>query len=490
MSCNARPLPRGHARLPGQVLGAVIVATALGTLGGCQTMATVGRAIAGIEDPPAAPPPTVAPVVASVPAAPTGSAAPASATAAAPAAASAAPGLAVAPPAPASAPAPVAVPAPLVAAPAAAAPAAAATPPDELVPKLEPLHPGANRMYAMHGRTYWPITDDRPFDERGAAAIIEPRRAGAATASGEPYDPAALSAGHPRLPIPSYARVTHRASGRSVLVRINDRGPVRRDRVIALSEAAARRIGLADGDSVDIVRLTNAEILQMEAARRTAAPVVAAVPAAPAAVAIPVPVAAAPSTAPLEVLVPPVPMPPGSGAPARAAAPTAQPAPVPATTAAVAPPPVPVPPVPAPGAGAASPAAPASRPAEGALRAAPVPSQPTAAPAAAAATPAAAAAAAQAPAPRPTPSGRAPRWAVQIGAFAVQDNADTLSERAARQLASGLSDVPASERTPRVERRGNRFVVLVGDFNDLSRAQAHGLKVGGVLRQNVTVVER
>src|SRR3546814_6167924 len=64
------------------------------------------------------------------------------------------------------------------------------------------------------------------------------------TANGETYDMYAMTAAHPTLPIPSYARVTRASSGKSVIVRINDRGPFHSSRIIDLSYAAAAKLGL------------------------------------------------------------------------------------------------------------------------------------------------------------------------------------------------------------------------------------------------------
>lgn len=121
-------------------------------------------------------------------------------------------------------------------------------------PRVEPLHRFANRPYQVFGKDYVPRTALAPYRERGVASWYGRRYHGGRTSSGEPYDMYAMSAAHPTLPIPSYARVTHLASGRSVVVRINDRGPFHADRVIDLSYVAAARLGIIrDGSAVVMI---------------------------------------------------------------------------------------------------------------------------------------------------------------------------------------------------------------------------------------------
>lgn len=130
-------------------------------------------------------------------------------------------------------------------------------PPDLLatpdaVPRDEPFNPNANRPYVALGRAYVPDTSGAPFHQRGIASWYGRQFQGNRTASGEPYDMFAMTAAHPTLPIPSYVRVTNARDGRSVIVRINDRGPFVRDRVIDLSYAAAARLGLASAGSGEV----------------------------------------------------------------------------------------------------------------------------------------------------------------------------------------------------------------------------------------------
>jgi rare lipoprotein A len=121
-------------------------------------------------------------------------------------------------------------------------------------PKAEPLHRFANRPYQVFGKDYIPLEKVAAFRQRGVASWYGKRFHGGLTSSGERYDMYAMTAAHPTLPVPSYARVTSVASGRSVVVRINDRGPFHADRAIDLSYTAAYRLGYADAGSalVDI----------------------------------------------------------------------------------------------------------------------------------------------------------------------------------------------------------------------------------------------
>ena len=148
----------------------------------------------------------------------------------------------------------------------------------DAVPRDEPLNPYANRPYAALGRTYVPDTSDAPFKQRGMASWYGREFQGNRTASGERYDMFAMTAAHPTLPIPSYARVTRVDDGRSVIVRINDRGPFVRDRIIDLSYAAAARLGLAVPGSGEVV----VERVLTGRLARAASPPPAAAPVAPA----------------------------------------------------------------------------------------------------------------------------------------------------------------------------------------------------------------
>jgi rare lipoprotein A len=137
----------------------------------------------------------------------------------------------------------------------------------DAVPRVEPIRSGGpNRPYEVAGRSYTPVTTDRAMAERGGASWYGRKHHGKPTSSGEPYDMFAMTAAHPTMPIPSYARVRNPANGREVIVRVNDRGPFVPGRVIDLSYTAALKLGLLSGVApVEVERITHAEIRAREA---------------------------------------------------------------------------------------------------------------------------------------------------------------------------------------------------------------------------------
>lgn len=110
------------------------------------------------------------------------------------------------------------------------------------VPKKEPLLDRANRPYKALGATYRPMNSYQPYKAQGVASWYGKRYHGRKTSSGEVYDMYSMSAAHPTLPLPSYVKVTNPANGRFVIVRVNDRGPFKNDRIIDLSYAAAYKL--------------------------------------------------------------------------------------------------------------------------------------------------------------------------------------------------------------------------------------------------------
>ncbi len=119
-------------------------------------------------------------------------------------------------------------------------------------PRFEPLNPTANQDYQRDGKSYKIVLDPSRFSQAGLAAIYDAEPGSNLTASGEAFDPMQLTAAHPTLPIPSYARITNLANGRMIVVRINDRGPYGNDRVISLSRAAADRLNTSNNTKVRI----------------------------------------------------------------------------------------------------------------------------------------------------------------------------------------------------------------------------------------------
>jgi rare lipoprotein A len=175
----------------------------------------------------------------------------------------------------------------------------------DAVPRVEPLHRFANRPYTVLGREYVPATSLKTYRERGIASWYGRKFHGQKTSIGETYDMFAMTAAHPTLPLPSYARVTNVANGKSVVVRVNDRGPFLHDRLIDLSYAAAYRLGVAQRGSGEV---------EVEAILPEQAGVLARAAPLP-------PVASAPQVeAPAEVT--PVPVPPPTFTPATSGAPS------------------------------------------------------------------------------------------------------------------------------------------------------------------------
>ena len=119
----------------------------------------------------------------------------------------------------------------------------------DAVPKSEPLHRGTQRPYVVMGRSYTPMTRIEPYKTRGIATWYGRRYHGKPTSSGEPYDMYGMTAAHTVLPIPSYVRVTNVANGKSVVLRVNDRGPFIGDRLIDLSYTAAWKLGILGSGS-------------------------------------------------------------------------------------------------------------------------------------------------------------------------------------------------------------------------------------------------
>ena len=122
----------------------------------------------------------------------------------------------------------------------------------DAVPQDEPLHRYANRPYVALGKTYTPLTATGSFKERGIASWYGKKFHGQRTSSGEVYDMYGMTAAHPTLPIPSYVRVTNVANQKSVVVRVNDRGPFLHERVIDLSYVAAHKLGIIGSGSGEV----------------------------------------------------------------------------------------------------------------------------------------------------------------------------------------------------------------------------------------------
>lgn len=137
-------------------------------------------------------------------------------------------------------------------------------------PKVEKLARGSNRPYVVFGRTYTPMTQISAYRKKGVGSWYGKKFHGQKTSSGELYDMFKMTAAHPTLPIPSYARVTSLETGKQVIVRINDRGPFLSNRLIDLSYTAAYKLGYLEKGSgrVEVELLLPDEIERINLAKR------------------------------------------------------------------------------------------------------------------------------------------------------------------------------------------------------------------------------
>ena len=120
-------------------------------------------------------------------------------------------------------------------------------------PKKEPLFDRANKPYVALGNSYKPMTSYQPYKASGVSSWYGKRYHGKKTSSGEVYDMYSMTAAHPTLPLPSYVKVTNPANGRFVVVRVNDRGPFKNDRIIDLSYAAAYKLRFSAQGSTQVI---------------------------------------------------------------------------------------------------------------------------------------------------------------------------------------------------------------------------------------------
>ena len=125
----------------------------------------------------------------------------------------------------------------------------------DATPRSEPLSPYGNpESYEEDGRRYWIIPNPKGYVERGLASWYGPNFHGKRTSSGEAFDMYKMTAAHKTLPLPTYVRVTNLENGRSVVVKVNDRGPFKDGRIIDLSYVAAAKLGIT-GDGTATVEL-------------------------------------------------------------------------------------------------------------------------------------------------------------------------------------------------------------------------------------------
>jgi len=139
----------------------------------------------------------------------------------------------------------------------------------DAVPRNEAHNERNNRPYAVFGVNYRPLKSSKGYRERGVASWYGKKFHGHKTSNGETYDMYAMTAAHKTLPLPSYLRVRNLNNGKSVVVRVNDRGPFRENRIIDLSYAAAAKLGIIGTGTgiVEIEGLTGDEPVTQSAAR-------------------------------------------------------------------------------------------------------------------------------------------------------------------------------------------------------------------------------
>ncbi|MBX9405343.1 septal ring lytic transglycosylase RlpA family protein [Pseudomonas baetica] len=123
------------------------------------------------------------------------------------------------------------------------------------IPDATPtLHTGPYKAnpYTVLGKTYFPLQESKSYVASGTASWYGTKFHGQNTANGEVYDLYGMSAAHKTLPLPSYVRVTNLDNNKSVILRVNDRGPFYSDRIIDLSYAAAKKLGYAESGTARV----------------------------------------------------------------------------------------------------------------------------------------------------------------------------------------------------------------------------------------------
>ena len=126
--------------------------------------------------------------------------------------------------------------------------------------KKEPLNKFSNRPYKVFGKTYYPMTSLKPYTATGYATWYGKKYHGNKTSIGEVYDMYKMTAAHKTLPLPCYVKVTNLKNGKTVIVRVNDRGPFVKDRIIDLSYAAANRLEIIEKGS----ELVKVELIDLD----------------------------------------------------------------------------------------------------------------------------------------------------------------------------------------------------------------------------------
>ena len=123
---------------------------------------------------------------------------------------------------------------------------------EDAVPKTEPIAKRANMPYKVFGKKYIPMRKIVPFKEKGYASWYGKKYHGNKTSIGEVYDMYQMTAAHKTLPLPCFVKVTNLKNNKTVTVRVNDRGPFIKDRIIDLSYAAAHRLDIIEKGSEEV----------------------------------------------------------------------------------------------------------------------------------------------------------------------------------------------------------------------------------------------
>ena len=136
----------------------------------------------------------------------------------------------------------------------------------DAVPANEPLSRYGNPpSYTVLGKTYRVMDSSNGFTQEGIASWYGTKFHGRKTSSGEPYNMYSMTAAHKRLPLPTYVEVTHKGNGRKIIVKVNDRGPFHEGRIIDLSYAAARKLGISGtGTGPVSIRVINTSALDLK----------------------------------------------------------------------------------------------------------------------------------------------------------------------------------------------------------------------------------
>ena len=128
------------------------------------------------------------------------------------------------------------------------------------IPKAEPINKNTKKPYKVFGQKYIPMTKIVPFKEKGYASWYGKKYHGNKTSTGEVYDMYAMTGAHKTLPLPSYVKVTNLKNKKWVIIRLNDRGPFLKDRIIDLSYAAGYKLDIIEkGSELVEVELINPE---------------------------------------------------------------------------------------------------------------------------------------------------------------------------------------------------------------------------------------